>query len=201
MSSGTLLRRACKTRTIARWPPDTTSDEGMSSTLHTPCPPLPRFCLRTRGPPRLKPRRKRFAECASGAVEVGVGAPAQVLRAMKDFFHAHLQDHVGVCTDPDAPGRNVPQHCIERSPVFVLLGNRIDPDKYAIHIQELFSHLVGDLIRIDRGLRGNSDLGEFFEDALEPLYSAVSRYVALRDLHTKATRVSRLPLPSFQRSR
>ena len=28
---------------------------------------------------------------------------------MKNFFHTHLQDHVGICADPDAPGRDVPQ--------------------------------------------------------------------------------------------
>ena len=53
---------------------------------------------------RPKPWRKLFAESVGGAIEMGVGAPAKALRAMKNFFHAHLEDHVGMRADPDSLG-------------------------------------------------------------------------------------------------
>jgi hypothetical protein len=36
---------------------------------------------------------------------------------MKDFLHAHLEDHVGMSADPDSLGRDISQHRIEHHPV------------------------------------------------------------------------------------
>ena len=91
---------------------------------------------------RSKPRRKLFTECAGGAIEMGVGAPAQMLRAVQNFLHAHLEDHIRMRADPDSPGRDVAQHRIER-PV-LLRRNRIDPDEHAIGAQQLLAHLVSE---------------------------------------------------------
>jgi hypothetical protein len=117
---------------------------------------------------RLKPHRKLFAECCGGAIDMGVRTPTKMLRAMKNFLHAHLEDHVGMGANPDSPGRDVPQHRIERNPVLPL-GYRINPDEHAVELQKLFPHLVRYFVCIDRGFRGNAERGQLFEDAIEPI--------------------------------
>ena len=92
-----LPRRASSTRTSA---PLTDGCNG--STFQTPCPPLPRFCLSTRGPADRSRDGNSSRNAAGGAIEMGVRAPAEMLRAVQDFLHAHLEDDVGMGADPDS---------------------------------------------------------------------------------------------------
>src|SRR5580704_8466277 len=57
---------------------------------------------------RLEPGGKLIVEFPHRAVEMGVGAPAKMLRAVKHLLDAHLEDHVGMGADPDFPGRDLP---------------------------------------------------------------------------------------------
>ena len=65
--------------------------------------------------------------------------------------------------DPDSPGRDVPQHRIERRPVLPV-GNRIDPDEHAVELQKLLAHLGDHIVGIDRGLGVNAERGQRLED-------------------------------------
>ena len=126
---------------------------------------------------RRQPRRKLFAESPGGAIEMGVGAPAEALGAMKNLLHAHLEDHVGMSADPDPPGGDVAQHRVERRPVLAV-GNRIDPDQHAVELQKLLPHLGHHIVGIDRRLGVNAERGQRLEDVAESV--VVRRRVASR---------------------
>ncbi len=57
---------------------------------------------------RLDPAGKLMVEFADGAVQMGVGAPAEMLRAVEHLLDPHFEDHVRIGADPHSPGRDLP---------------------------------------------------------------------------------------------
>src|ERR1700722_17635260 len=84
---------------------------------------------------RLKPRRKLIAEFPDSSIEMSVGAPTKMLRAVKDLLHPHFENDVGMGADPDALRSDFSQHPIEHNSVLPL-GNRIDPNEHAINFEK-----------------------------------------------------------------
>jgi hypothetical protein len=117
---------------------------------------------------RSQALRKLFAERSGVAIQMGVGAPAKAPGAIKDFLHTHLEDDVGMGTDPHAVRRYVPQHCIERGAV-APLGEGVDPDQHAIATEKLLAHLIRHIVGITRGLRLNAERGHRLENAMKPV--------------------------------
>ena len=103
-----------------------------------------------------------------------VCAPAEVPGAVKDFLHAHLEDHVGMRADPHAFRRDIPQHRIEDSPV-LSCKKRINPDKDAVAADKLLAHLIHHIIGIDRGLRVDAERGHRLEHAIKSILSWLKR--------------------------
>jgi hypothetical protein len=68
---------------------------------------------------------------------------------MEHFLHAHLEDHVGMGTDPHAVRRHVPQHRIDRDAV-APFREGIDPDQYTVATQKLLAHVVRRIVGIER---------------------------------------------------
>jgi hypothetical protein len=91
-----------------------------------------------------------------------------MLGSVKNFLHAHLEDHVGMGTDPHTSRCNLPQQRIEHSPV-LSLGYWIDPDEHTVATEKLLAHFVSDVVRIDRGFRVNAERRQRFENAIEPI--------------------------------
>src|SRR5947207_490344 len=96
---------------------------------------------------------------------MGIGAPSKMLRAVQDFFDAHLEDHIGVGADPGSARRYLTQHRIEYCSGLPLM-DWIDPYEHPINRQKLLAHLVGDVVGINRRLGVNSKSGELFEHAV-----------------------------------
>ena len=61
-------------------------------------------------------------------IELRVGAPAEMLRAIQHLLHAHLEDHVRMRADPDTARGNVAQQRVEHMPV-AAIHDGIDPDQ------------------------------------------------------------------------
>jgi len=78
-----------------------------------------------------------------------------MLRAVQDLFHAHFEDHVGVCADPRSAQCYVTKYCIEHRPGLPFM-DWIDPHEHSIDRQKLPAHLVGDLVGINRRLGMNA---------------------------------------------
>ena len=99
-----------------------------------------------------EPRRKRVAERAGRAVDVGVGAPAEMPGAVEDVLRAHLEDRVGMRADPRTARRDVAQHGVEHRtrPAVV---ERIDPHEHAVDREQLVAHLVGESL-VEHGRLG-----------------------------------------------
>ena len=72
---------------------------------------------------RLQPRREFRTKSVGGAVQVCIGAPAEVPGAVQHLLHAHLQDGVRMCADPRATRRDIAQHRIELRRVSGLHGS------------------------------------------------------------------------------
>jgi hypothetical protein len=64
------------------------------------------------------------------------------------------------------PRKRRPAQGIEHSPG-LSVGNRIDPDQHAVELQQLFTHLVRDIVCIDGGLGVNAQPGQLLEDATQ----------------------------------
>src|SRR5215469_2630895 len=96
---------------------------------------------------------------------MGVAAPVQMLRAMQDFLHAHLEDHVRVCADPRAACSDIAQQDIERH-TGLTSTERINPHKHPIDRQKLLAHLVRELFIIDCGFGIDAQHRQFLEDAM-----------------------------------
>ena len=111
---------------------------------------------------------------------MGVRAPAEMSRVVKDFLHAHLEDHIGMGTYPYTFRRHVPQQRIEDYPV-LSRKKRINPDKDAIAAEKLLAHLIRHIIGIDRRLRFNAERGHFLENATKSILMWRCR-VPLRDV-------------------
>jgi hypothetical protein len=99
---------------------------------------------------------------------MGVRAPAKVLGAVKDFLHAHLENHVRMGTYPYAFRRHVPQQRIEDNPV-LSRKERINPDKDTVAAEKLLAHLIRHIIGINRGLRFNAERGHRLENAMKSI--------------------------------
>jgi len=117
---------------------------------------------------RSQALRKLFAERCGAAIQVGVRAPAEMPGAVKNFLHAHLEDHIRMGTDPYAFRRHVPQQRVEHNPV-LSRKKRIDPDQDTVTAEKLFTHLIGHVIGIERGLRLDAERGHRFENAMQSI--------------------------------
>jgi len=91
-----------------------------------------------------------------------------MLCAMQNFFHAHLEDHVGMGADPGAARCHVTQHRVEHGPCLPFM-DRIDPDEHPIDRQKLFAHFVDYVVRVNRGLRVNAERGQLLEYAMKAI--------------------------------
>ena len=80
--------------------------------------------------------REPLLELVRGTVEVGIRAPAEVSSDKQYFLRAHLQNDVGVGTDPDTLGGHVTQQGIQERPILPV-GDGIDPDEDAVDLEEL----------------------------------------------------------------
>ena len=61
------------------------------------------------GPSRAGARIVLFRYLSRGAIEMGIGAPAEMLRAVEDdLLYARLEDHVGVRADPGTARSHIP---------------------------------------------------------------------------------------------
>ena len=119
-------------------------------------------------PGRLQATRELVAERIDSAIEVGIGAPAEMPRGVKDLLHPHLERHIGMRTDPHAAGRNIAQHRIEPEAVLAV-GDRIDPDEHAIHLQQLLADLVDHIVIVDRRLRVDAKCRQGGKDRVPPV--------------------------------
>jgi len=97
-----------------------------------------------------------------GPVQMGVGAPPEMFRAVQNLFDAHLEDNVGMCADPRASCRDAAQHGVKHVPRPALV-NRIDPDEDAVKSQKLIADFARDVVGIDHGQRVDAERKQFFE--------------------------------------
>ena len=127
--------------------------------LHLPdaLPAIAAVLLDDTRPSGVQPLRKFGAERIICAIELGVCPPAKVAGRVENFLHAHLLRHIGMGTDPDPAAGNLAQHGIkfESAPT---VGERIDPDKDTVRIQQLLAYVARRFLAIDRRLRINSGL-------------------------------------------
>ena len=93
---------------------------------------------------------------------MGVGSPSEMLCAVQDFFHAYLEDHVGVRADPGSARGNVAQHRIKHSPGLPFT-DWIDPHEHSINSQKLLAHLVSNVIGVNRRLGMNAKRRQLFD--------------------------------------
>ena len=105
---------------------------------------------------------------AGVAIELGIGAPSEMFRAMQHLLHAHLQGHVGMRADPDTACGDIAQHHVEDAAI-PAVGDRIDPHQNAIEPPQLRAHLVHEIIGVHRRLGRNALLGQCREHAAEPV--------------------------------
>jgi hypothetical protein len=115
---------------------------------------------------RLQSRREFCAERRRRAVEMRVGAPAEVPGAMQDLLYAHLEDDVRVRADPRTARRHIAQQRVKHRARLALV-NRIDPDQHAIDLQELLAHLVCHVIGKHRRLGLDAGICQLLEHAME----------------------------------
>ena len=62
---------------------------------------------------RLQPPRERFVKFPDAAIEMRIGAPAQMPRRVKHVLDAHFLRHVRMRAHPHALGRDIAQQGIE----------------------------------------------------------------------------------------
>src|SRR5262249_4687691 len=99
-----------------------------------------------------EPGREFVVEGVHRAIDVRVGAPAEVLGTVENLLGAHLEDHVGMGAHPRPARRNVAQQGVEHGarPAGI---ERIDPDEHAVEAEELVAHLVREGL-VEHGGRG-----------------------------------------------
>ena len=188
MASTTLPRCACNTCTMARL----AGQLGAQLDLPDPLAAIATVLLQDTRAGRSKPRRECLAKGRGRAVEMGVGAPAKMLRAIQDLFHAHLEDHVGMRADPGTARRHVTQHRVKRLPCLAFV-DRIDPDQHAIGRQQAAraprrqSHRHR--LRVPPGRQARPTLRRRDESGC----SAVSRHASPRDRHAREWRSCGVP--------
>ena len=88
-----------------------------------------------------KPGRETSRELFGRAVEIDVGAPADVPGAEQHFLGSQLQNHAGIRGDPDALRRGLEKHSVQVPSVGAVL-NRIDPDQDTVEREQLVPNLV-----------------------------------------------------------
>jgi hypothetical protein len=137
------------------------------STLHTPST-VAAVLFEDPGSRQLQPQRKFLMECFGGAIQMGVGAPAKMSRAVKHLFRAHLEDYTRMRTDPNAVTCDVTQHRIKHCPVSP--GKKwVDPDQHSIACEKLGANLIHYIIGIERGFWFNAKRGQGLENAIKSI--------------------------------
>src|SRR5262249_57416896 len=87
-----------------------------------------------------------------------------------------------------------------------VLAHRIDPDEHTVHLEQLLSHVVGDLVRVNRGLDIEADVPQRLRDIAEPRLLEPQRHVGARIAgkhhgHSVSTLAHLMTLPRVERSR
>ena len=134
--------------------------------LPHPLAPISAVLLQHARPGRSQSLRKCLTERVCRAVEVSVGPPSEVLRAIQYFLHAHFEDRVGVCAHPRTARRDVAQQRVEHNACLPLM-QRIDPNQHTIHRHELIAYFIREFLIENCRLRVNTDRAEFLKHAMK----------------------------------
>src|SRR4029077_3561607 len=111
----------------------------------------------------VKPRWEAAAELLGRAVQVGVGAPADIASVEEHLLRPQLSNHRRVSGDPHTSGCHIEKQRVEIRAIGPVL-NRIDPDEYAVQLQQLVSSLLdGTVLEHDRAKR----YGELLERLIQ----------------------------------
>jgi hypothetical protein len=105
---------------------------------------------------RPQARRKLLSEGRCGSIEMRIGAPSEMLRAVQDLFHPHLEDGVGMGADPRPAGRDFAKQGIELMPRLARV-QRVDPDKDPVRGQELITNFIREGLVINGGFGIDAD--------------------------------------------